>query len=58
MLLAPGRMRSLERLGTALGVPKVSVPTGYSKDRMDLFKKGEPDLFAQYAITDTIIAAQ
>jgi hypothetical protein len=57
MLLAPARMRSLERLGAALGVPKIALPPGYSKDRMDLFKQGEPVRFEQYAITDTIIAA-
>jgi hypothetical protein len=57
MLLAPARMKSLERLGAALGLPKVVLPRGFSKDRMDLFKQAAPDRFEQYAITDTIIAA-
>jgi hypothetical protein len=57
MLLAPAKMKSLERLGAALGLPKVLLPPGFSKDRMDLFKQNAPQLFEQYAITDTIIAA-
>jgi hypothetical protein len=57
MLLAPARMRSLERLGAALGLPKVFLPPGFSKDRMDLFKQRAPDQFEHYAITDTVIAA-
>ena len=58
MLLSPARMRSLKGLGAALGLPKVRLPPGYSKDRMDLFKRDCPDLFTQYAINDTIIAAR
>jgi hypothetical protein len=58
MLLAPSRMRSLDRIGAALGVQKLALPPGHTKDRMDLFKQAEPDLFALYAITDTIIAAR
>jgi hypothetical protein len=57
MLLAPAKMKSLERLGVALGLPKVALPGGQSKERMDLFKQTCPDLFNRYAITDTIIAA-
>jgi hypothetical protein len=57
MLLAAAKMKSLERLGAALGLPKIVLPLGYSKDRMDLFKHDHPDLFNRYAITDTIIAA-
>jgi hypothetical protein len=58
MLLAPARMRSLEKIGAALGMPKVILPSVYAKDRMDLFKQAAPDLFARYAVTDTIIAAR
>jgi hypothetical protein len=58
MLLAPAKMKSLERLGSALGQRKAILPPGCTKDRMDLFKRDYPDCFAQYAITDTIIAAR
>jgi hypothetical protein len=58
MLLAPGRMRSLDRIGVALGMPKLVLPPGHTKERMDLFKQAAPDLFARYAVTDTIIAAR
>jgi hypothetical protein len=57
MLLAPAKMRSLERLGAALGLPKNDLPPGYSKDRMDLFKRDHHNLFTKYAINDAIIAA-
>jgi hypothetical protein len=58
MLLAPAKMKSLERLGAALRLTKVALPPGYSKDCMDLFKQGAPEAFADYAIMDTIIAAR
>jgi hypothetical protein len=58
MLLAPAKMRSLEKIGAALGMPKLVLPPGHSKERMDLFKQAAPDLFARYAVTDTIIAAR
>jgi hypothetical protein len=58
MLLAPARMRSLDRIGAELGIPKLVLPSGHSKERMDLFKQAAPDLFARYAVTDTIIAAR
>jgi hypothetical protein len=58
MLLAPGRMRALDRIGDALGIPKVVLPSGHSKARMDLFKQAEPDLFTRYAITDTVITVR
>jgi hypothetical protein len=55
MLLAPAGS-SLAFLGEKLGIPKVELPAGYSKDRMDLFKRDCPNEFRRYAITDTIIA--
>ena len=35
MLLAPAGS-SLEALGATLGLPKLELPSGYTKDRMDL----------------------
>jgi hypothetical protein len=49
---------SLETIGNLLGVPKVNLPEGYSKDRMDLFMRDHPDLFEKYALTDAVIAAK
>ena len=56
MLLAPAGT-SLETLGKLLGVPKIELPEGYSKDRMDLFLRDHPALFEQYALTDAVIPA-
>jgi hypothetical protein len=55
MLLAPAGS-SLALLGEKLAIPKVELPPGCSKDRMDLFKQVCPKEFRRYAITDTIIA--
>ena len=56
MLLAPVGT-SLETLGKLLGVPKIELPEGYSKDKMDLFLQDHPALFEQYALTDAVIPA-
>ena len=56
MMLSPAGT-SLEKLGKLIGVPKVELPDGYSKDRMDLFLRDHPEWFEQYAITDAIIPA-
>ena len=50
MLLAPAGT-SLEALGKLLGVPKIELPEGYSKDRMDMFLRDHPELFEEYALT-------
>jgi hypothetical protein len=55
MLLAPAGS-SLAYLGETLGLPKVDLPIGHSKDRMDLFKRDCPDEFKRYALMDTLIA--
>jgi hypothetical protein len=57
MLLAPAKTR-LEKLGADLGVPKVELPVGYTKDRMDLFQADRPDEFRAYALTDALVAAR
>jgi len=56
MLLAPAGT-SLEALGKLLGMPKVDLPEGYSKDRMDLFLRDHPKLFEEYALRDAVIPA-
>jgi hypothetical protein len=56
MLLAPAGT-ALETLGRLLGVPKVELPEGYAKDRMDLFLRDHPALFEKYALTDAVIPA-
>jgi hypothetical protein len=57
MLIAPTGA-SLALLGTTLGVPKVDLPPGYSKERMDVFKREKPEEFARYALADAEIAAR
>jgi hypothetical protein len=47
----------LEKLGNALGVPKVDLPDGYSKERMDVFLDERPAEFERYAMTDARISA-
>ena len=49
---------SVETIGNLLGEPKVNLPNGYSKDRMDLFLRDHPDLFEKYALTDAVIPAK
>jgi hypothetical protein len=56
MMLSPAGT-SLDKLGKLLGVHKVELPDGYSKDRMDLFLNDRRDWFVKYAITDAIIPA-
>jgi hypothetical protein len=57
MLIAPAGA-SLASLGATLGVPKVDLPHGYSKARMDVFKQQKPEEFARYALADAEIAAR
>jgi hypothetical protein len=57
MLLSPGRS-PLAALGEALGLPKVELPDGFSKERMDLFLAANRASFITYAMTDAEIAAR
>ncbi|EJE8549047.1 hypothetical protein M5238_003799 [Vibrio vulnificus] len=57
MLLAPNG-QSLASVGDLLKVPKVEIPKPFSISRMDEFLAEEPELFAEYAITDAIISAR
>ena len=45
MMLTPTGT-SVETIGKLLGEPKVNLPNGYSKDRMDLFLRDHPELFS------------
>jgi hypothetical protein len=47
----------LEKLGADLGLPKILLPAGYAKARMDLFLAERRDEFVNYAMTDARIAA-
>jgi hypothetical protein len=57
MMLSPSGT-SREAIGSLLGEPKVNLPEGYSKDRMDLFLRDHPELFEKYALTDAVIPAR
>jgi len=57
VLLAPAGT-SLETIGKLLGMLKIELPPGYTKDRMDLFLRDHPKLFKKYAVTDAVIAAK
>src|SRR5262249_13602177 len=57
MLIAPAGA-SLASLGATLGVPKVDLPHGYSKARMDVFKRQKLKEFARYALVDAEMAAR
>lgn len=55
MNFAPEKTRSLDILGEAVGVPKIKLPAGYSKDNMLDFWRNCPVEFLEYAITDCIV---
>ena len=57
ILLSPEKT-SLAMIGDTLGLPKIELPDGYSKDRMDLFLAGDRQEFERYAITDAEITAR
>ncbi len=49
---------SLADIGDGLGIPKVELPEGSSKDRMDLLLQKDREAFEEYAKTDAIITAR
>ena len=57
MLLSPSHSQ-LAALGEALGLPKIELPDGFSKERMDLFLAADRNSFITYAMTDAKIAAR
>ncbi len=54
-LAPPGK--PLETLGDWIGLPKIDLPPGYAKERMDLFQRKDRKSFEQYAIRDAEIVA-
>ena len=57
LFLAPNKS-SLAALGTMLGLPKVDLPDGYSKERMDELLAGDKDAFERYALRDAELAVK
>ena len=57
MLVSPAGT-SLAKLGANLGMPKVELPAGYYKDRMEVLLAERPADFENYAITDAVIAVK
>lgn len=57
MLLSPNGS-SLSSVGDLLSIPKIEIPEPYSISRMDEFLEAQPEKFAEYAITDSIISAR
>jgi len=55
LLLTPSGL-GLESVGELLGLPKLTLPNGHSKSRMDIFLAEEPEAFEAYAIRDAEIA--
>lgn len=49
---------NLAQLGEQLNLPKLSLPEGYTKDRMDLLLRDQRKAFEQYALRDAEIALQ
>lgn len=46
---------TLEAIGETIGLPKIDLPEGYTKDRMDLFLRDDKTAFEKYAIRDAEI---
>ena len=57
MLVSPAGT-SLAKLGANLGIPKIELPAGYSKDHLDILLAERPMDFENYAITDAVIAVK
>lgn len=52
---APGKKRSLEILGEAIGVPKLELIKGYDKADMRRYLMERPLDFLEYAINDSVV---
>ena len=55
MCFAPAKQKSLESLGKAIGVPKLTIMDGYSKDDMLRYMLEQPVAFMDYAINDCVV---
>ena len=53
---APGT--SLAQIGDLLELPKLELPEGYTKDRMDLLLEGNKQAFEEYGLRDAEIAVR
>jgi hypothetical protein len=53
---APGT--SLAQIGDLLELPKLQLPDGYTKDRMDLLLEGNKQAFEEYGLRDAEIAVR
>lgn len=49
---------SLAQVGDLLALPKLELPEGYSKGRMDLFLQGDKKAFEEYGLRDAEIAVR
>lgn len=56
MGFAPSKKKSLESLGSTIGVPKLDVEKPYSKNDMLNYMTSDPIAFSEYAINDSVIA--
>lgn len=56
-LLTPDRM-SLAQVGELIGLPKLSLPDGYTKDKMSRLLAEQPEAFSAYALRDAEIAVR
>ena len=54
--VAPGT--SLAQVGDLLGLPKLDLPDGYTKGRMDLLLEGDKQAFEEYGLRDAEIAVR
>ena len=57
LLVVEDAKRSLDEIGRLVGVPKVELPEGYDKARMDLFLRDHKGLAERYLRTDLEIPA-
>lgn len=49
---------SLAQIGDLLGLPKLDLPEGYLKERMDLLLQGDKQAFEKYGLRDSEIAVR
>jgi len=54
LLLSSAAAGTLDKIGKSYNIPKASIPTGYIS-KMDLLLKEHPNIFKQYAMTDSLI---
>ena len=55
MCFAPSGQKSVKALGKSIGVPKVELPAGYTKDDMLSFMTSDLADYTEYACTDSLI---